>query len=204
MAEDVYSAWVSRLSAFGEDPNTSLAGLPEITVDTFPASTFERLMKHINRAENKVMERWNSELSRDIRHASDAHELSNVILHSRKLLARRIALDNHPGLPEVLRSNLMKNATADINNLQKDLEKNVSKSTDSWAVNSSDQLLEIVRTSPLTAVLSESYQSNDAIMQVINQAEQYAQQPDPSEEEADKTNNSGLKGFFGRLFGNSR
>lgn len=201
MAEDVYSAWVNRLSAFGDDPNTSLAGLPEITVDSFPASTFERLMKHINRAENKVMERWDSELSRDIQHASDTHELSNAILHSRKLLARRIALDNHPSLPEVLRSKLMKNATDDINNIQKDLEKNVGKSTDSWAVNSSDQLLEVVRTSPLTAVLSENYQSNDAIMQVINQAEQYAQQPDPSEEEANKTNNSGLKGFFGRFFG---
>lgn len=200
MAEDVYSAWVNRLSAFGDDPNTSLAGLPEITVDSFPASTFERLMKHINRAENKVMERWDSELSRDIQHASDMHELSNAILHSRKLLARRIALDNHPSLPEVLRSKLMKNATDDINNIQKDLEKNVGKSTDSWAVNSSNQLLEVVRTSPLTAVLSENYQSNDAIMQVINQAEQYAQQPDPSEE-ANKTNNSGLKGFFGRLFG---
>ncbi|MFP1720039.1 hypothetical protein HXT52_00155 [Gardnerella sp. KA00288] len=201
MAEDVYSVWVNRLSAFGDDPNTSLAGLPEITVDYFPASTFERLMKHINRAENKVMERWDSELSRDIRHASDTHELSNAILHSRKLLARRIALDNHPSLPEVLRSKLMKNATDDINNLQKDLEKNVGKSTDSWAVNSSDQLLEIVRTSPLTAVLSENYQNNDAIMQVINQAEQYSQQPDLSEEEDNNANNGGSKGFFGRLFG---
>lgn len=203
MAEDVYSVWVNRLSAFGDDPNTSLAGLPEITVDYFPASTFERLMKHINRAENKVMERWDSELSRYIRHASDTHELSNAILHSRKLLARRIALDNHPSLPEVLRSNLMKNATDDINNLQKDLEKNVGKSTDSWAVNSSDQLLEIVRTSPLTAVLSENYQNNDAIMQVINQAEQYSQQQDSSEED-NNANNGGSKGFFGRLFGNSR
>lgn len=201
MAEDVYSVWVNRLSAFGDDPNTSLAGLPEITVDYFPASTFERLMKHINRAENKVMERWDSELSRDIRHASDMHELSNAILHSRKLLARRIALDNHPSLPEVLRSKLMKNATDDINNLQKDLEKNVGKSTDSWAVNSSDQLLEIVRTSPLTAVLNENYQNNDAIMQVINQAEQYSQQPDSSEEEDNNANNGGSKGFFGRLFG---
>ena len=201
MAEDVYSVWVNRLSAFGDDPNTSLAGLPEITVDYFPASTFERLMKHINRAENKVMERWDSELSRDIRHASDTHELSNAILHSRKLLARRIALDNHPSLPEVLRSKLMKNATDDINNLQKDLEKNVGKSTDSWAVNSSDQLLEIVRTSPLTAVLSENYQNNDAIMQVINQAEQYSQQPDSSEEEDNNANNGGSKGFFVRLFG---
>lgn len=201
MAEDVYSVWVNRLSAFGDDPNTSLAGLPEITVDYFPASTFERLMKHINRAENKVMERWDSELSRDIRHASDTHELSNAILHSRKLLARRIALDNHPSLPEVLRSKLMKNATDNINNLQKDLEKNVGKSTDSWAVNSSDQLLEIVRTSPLTAVLSENYQNNDAIMQVINQAEQYSQQPDSSEEEDNNANNGGSKGFFGRLFG---
>ncbi|WP_421787858.1 hypothetical protein [Gardnerella sp. DNF01141] len=203
MSEDVYSAWVNRLSAFADDPNTSLVGLPEITVDTFPSSTFERLMKHINRAENKVMERWDTELSRGIQNASDAHELSNAILHSRKLLARRIALDNHPSLPEVLRSNLMKNATADINNLQKDLEKNVSKSTDSWGVNSSDQLLEIVRTSPLTAVLNENYQNNDAIMQVINQAENYSQQPDSSEED-NNANNGGLKGFFGRLFGSSR
>lgn len=203
MSEDVYVSWVNRLSAFGNDPNTSLSGLPEITIEMFPSSTFQRLMKHIERAENKIMERWRSELTRDLEHVTDLHELSNVILHSRKLLSRRIYLDSCPTLPQEVRSVLMKNATEDINNLQKQLEKEVTENKNSWAVNSHDQLLEIVRTSPLNAVLNENYQNNNEIMNVIDQAEQHAQQSNMREKEANKTN-TGLKAFFGRLFGNSR
>lgn len=175
METGVYEAWVSRLVAWGEDPKVSLANLPTITEESFPPSTFSRLLKHIEKAMSKLMDRWQGDLEKGLRTMRNEHDLSNVLVHARNLLAKRVELANHPALPEKMREALMEETKTSINDLQAQLEKGVSSGTSSWSIDS-NKLLRVVKATPLTVVLNPEYGARTRVMQVVDAAEQYNQQ----------------------------
>lgn len=148
----VYETWVHRITAWGDDPSVSLNDLPPITEEMFLPATFDRLFKHIDRANMKIMDRWEENLVRDLSKAKTEPELARVLANSRGLLAKRVEFARNPALPEKIRETLTKEVETTIRDLQKQLEENFSNQESSTAVVRND-FLRVVKQTPLTAVL---------------------------------------------------
>lgn len=156
MDTGIYEAWASRLVAWGNDPETSLEGLPVLTEESFGSSTFQRLFKHLQRAQEKLMQRWKDDWEEGLDAVQNEHDLAQLLVHSRELLAKRVQLASHPGLPAQVREALLEETTTAIKDIQAQLEKGLSAHTNSWAVEDGD-LLRAVRATPLTAVLDPGF-----------------------------------------------
>lgn len=159
-ASGTYEQWVLTIREWEKDPTVSLANLPLLTTESFNPATFKRLLKHIDRALNKVDLRWNESLQKALEQARNTHELELALVQSRNHLYRRIQLCNHPSLPEEIRTSLMNDTRAKITDWQQQLESSLCNTTSRASVDLKEQeiMLQLVRKTPLTAVLSETYQ----------------------------------------------
>ena len=87
-----YEIWVSRLIAWSNDPQVQLSDLPVLKEESFSPATWSRLLKHIEKAIAKVMDKWQDDMEKGTRMMRSEHDFSNVLVHSRELLAKRVCL----------------------------------------------------------------------------------------------------------------
>ncbi|WJZ01372.1 hypothetical protein [Corynebacterium freiburgense] len=170
-ANGVYEQWVLTIREWAEDSTVSLALLPPLTDESFNPPTFKRLLKHIDRALSAVDTRWNESLQKALSTANSLHEFELALVQSRALLARRIQLCKHPSLPDVIRTSLLQDARAKIQDWQNQLETSVARASSRSSIDNREreQLLNLVRKSPLTAVLDEDFQTSNSLFKVIDQ-----------------------------------
>lgn len=196
-----YEIWVSRLIAWSNDPQVQLSDLPVLKEESFSPATWSRLLKHIEKAIAKVMDKWQDDMEKGTRTMRSEHDFSNVLVHSRELLAKRVELASHPALPEKVRDALMEETKTSINDLQKQLEDALSSSNNSWAIDKSS-VIKVVKSSPLTAVLNSDFRTQSRIMEVIDAAENYNQelaQRNLQAQQAQQQPEQHRSGFFSRF-----
>lgn len=201
METDLYETWVNRLISWSDDPKVQLSDLPTLQEESFSPATWSRLLKHIEKAISKVMDKWQADLDRGLRTVSSEHDLANVLVHSRELLARRVELTSHPALPEKVRNALMEETKTAINDLQNQLEKSMASQNNSWAI-SDHSFLEVIKSSPLTAALNSDFRTQSRVMEVIDAAENYNQelaQRKLQEQQAQQQPEQHRAGFFSRF-----
>ncbi|MCF6389349.1 hypothetical protein L2K20_20435 [Mycobacterium sp. MBM] len=155
----VYEAWVSALRLWGADPRHDMAGLPVLVVDSLPPAAYERLLGHLMAAQQRVMDQWSVTFTRDLAAVRDEHSRARVLLGGRVLLARRLQLARHPGLPEVVRTELANGIARDIRQLQQELEEAVMRQQPGTRLDRTqiERALYALRTNPLTAVLDPGF-----------------------------------------------
>jgi hypothetical protein len=151
-----YEEWVLTLKQWQKDPMTSLQHLPVLEEADFSPTTWSRLLSHIDSAIMQVMKDWQLSLASALGAARSDHDLGRDLVQLRAVLARRVQLARHSGLPRRVSDALFADAESSIQRLQEDLEKSVTKSTDGARVDrsASDRLLAIVRANSLVHVLA--------------------------------------------------
>lgn len=165
-----YETWVSRIRQWAKDPYTSLDDLPPLTHESFSPATFQRLLKHIDRAFERVMKDWDASLSNALKHATSEHDQARALVQSRTILYRRVQLSKHPGLPLKIRESLMKSTRVAIFDLQKQLETSIIKDNSATVSDIAlrDRFLMIVKQNALTEVLNENYRDSNAIVAIVD------------------------------------
>jgi len=118
----VYEAWVRALRAWAVDPTTNLDGLPVMDESSQPPAVFQRLAKHMQDAIQQFTDNWIDQLSTRLGQASDAFARGQVMVDSKRLLARRLLLAQHPGLPASYRQALWDQACTDVRTIQSQFE----------------------------------------------------------------------------------
>ncbi|HMR47861.1 MAG TPA: hypothetical protein PKE40_01200 [Arachnia sp.] len=153
--DSAYESWVLALRAWARDPQVSLSGLPALAEDDYPATVFDRLITHIQTALETVNEAWLARLQAEIAEARSDFELAQTLVASRRHLARRMELADHPGLPSPLRAVLSDACTRDVRRLQDELETAFRQARAQSPADASlwDRHLEVLRTNPLTGIL---------------------------------------------------
>lgn len=154
-----YEQWVTAVRSWREDPRHDMSQLPVLVADSLPPAAFERLFVHIRDAQQYVMDRWVSTFARDWGGARDEQGRVRALLDTRRVLARRLQLARHPGLPEVVRTELGNGVARDIRQLQEELEEAVTKQQRGARFDSAqiERALNILRTNRLTAILEPGY-----------------------------------------------
>jgi len=159
ISASAYEAWVTALRLWRDDPRHDMSGLPTLVVDSLPPSAYERLLGHMIGAHQHVMDRWSETFARSWAAAGDEQQQVRALLDTRVLLARRLQLANHPGLPEVIRTELSKSVANDVHQLQKQLEEAATRHqagvrTDRLQI---ERALRVLRTNRLTAILEPDF-----------------------------------------------
>ena len=141
-----------------DDPRHDLTTLPPLSVDSLPPTAYERLFDHIRAAQQRVMDRWSETFARDWGNARDDHGRVRALMATRVLMARRLQLAGHPGLPEVIRTEFTAGVARDVRTLQKELEDTVIKQTghriDGVQI---ERTLRLLRANRLTAILEPGF-----------------------------------------------
>lgn len=154
-----YGSWVLALRRWREDPRHDMSGLPTLLVDSLPPSAYGRLLDHITAAQQAVMKKWSETFLREWSGAGDDHARARALLGGRVLLARRMKLAGHPGLPELIRTELTKGVARDVEQLQKELEDVIVRAHRGSTLNQPqlERALEVLRSNSLTAILKPGF-----------------------------------------------
>jgi hypothetical protein len=141
-----------------DDPRHDLTTLPPLGIDSLPPTAYERLFDHIRAAQQRVMDRWGETFARDWGNARDDHARVRALMATRVLLARRLQLAGHPGLPEFVRTEFTAGVARDVHTLQKNLEDAVSKQTGHRIDRvQTDRTLSLLRANRLTVILDPGF-----------------------------------------------
>lgn len=151
-----YEAWVERVRAWAGDESVSLEGLPQLSVESMPMASYERLIVHLNAATEAVTQKWVDELSVLLSDLPEPQEVARRLVDLRRKLARRLELARHPGLPEELRKPYSDSAEKDIRRYQQDVEESVSKLRRILPTPVAEHYLRVVRENSFVAVLGYS------------------------------------------------
>lgn len=145
--------------AWREDPRHDMSQLPTLVVDSLPPAAYERLFVHIRDAQQHVMDRWAVTFARDWGSARDEQGRVRALLDTRRILARRLQLATHPGLPEVVRTELGNGVARDTRQLQQELEETVTKQQRGARFDrvQIERALYILRSNRLTAILEPGF-----------------------------------------------
>jgi hypothetical protein len=154
-----YEAWVTALRTWRDDPRHDMSALPTLVVDSLPPSAYDRLLGHMQAAHQHVMTRWSETFARDWGRARDEHERARALIATRLLLARRLQLAGHPGLPEVIRTEFTNGVVRDIQQLQTELEDAAARPEPGARIDRTQQerTLQLLRTNRLTAILEPGF-----------------------------------------------
>lgn len=152
----VYDTWVHRLTELGKNPDTPLDSLPTISDEVFNPATIQRLLKHVDRTNSKIMEKWEEDLKHGQSQVRSRDDFALLMVRSRKLLSKRVELATHPALPQAVRDSLYNEVEASIRDLQNQLEKSFLQGQSVSRIDS-NSMLGVLRDNPLTAVLSPDY-----------------------------------------------
>jgi hypothetical protein len=175
-ADSAYEAWVLTIRAWSRDPQVSLVGLPELAGDDYSPAVFDRLIAHIEQAIETVTRAWLTRLQSDVGRAHSDFDLAQSLVSSRRLLARRLELAGHPGLPQELRTILTDACTRDITRMQDELEKGFRQARAETPAHTGywDRRLEVLRTNPITGILPATRPSS------VSAANPASSQPGPA------------------------
>nr|WP_313777373.1 hypothetical protein [Mycobacterium sp.] len=154
-----YEQWVTAVRSWRQDPLHDMSQLPTLVVDSLPPAAFERLFSHIRDAQQHVMNRWADTFARDWGAARDEQGRVRALLDTRRVLARRLQLAGHPGLPEVVRAELTKGVARDTEQLQQELEEALTKQQRGARIDrfQTERALNVLRTNRLTAILEPGF-----------------------------------------------
>lgn len=152
----VYERWVRGLRSWATDPSVRLEDLPPLSEDTYDPATYARLVSHLEKAVNRLMEDWQDLLSRALARATDEHELGRELVNLRAPLARRAALSRLPNLPEQMRSALRNDTERAISDIQTQLEEALADPGRGARIDrtAADRLVAVARATPLTDALN--------------------------------------------------
>lgn len=158
MVSSAYEAWVNAIYAWRENPRHDLSQLPTLVVESLPPSAFDRLFAHIAKAQQYVMDQWSDTFVRDWASARDEHAAMRVLMASRVVMARRLQLAGHPGLPEVVRREFTEGVARDVRKLQKDLE-DLAVRQSGYRIDRAgiERSLNLLRANRLTAILEPGF-----------------------------------------------
>lgn len=150
-----YEAWVRRLRTWSRDPTTPLHDLPVLRHDTFTAETYNRLLTHLEKALGAVGDRWAEGLTRAFSQVQSNHEFARELVNLRAVLARRLQLASHPHLPPALRDPLTRETLRSFEDLQKELEEQISALSRENHVPQQqvELLLRVVKDNPLSRIV---------------------------------------------------
>ncbi|WP_157983954.1 hypothetical protein [Nesterenkonia muleiensis] len=168
-----YEAWVRSLRAWQRDPLTDMSQLPAIDAASFPPATFDRFLKRLNEAIGEFMRRWQDQLATSLGKASDLHAMARVLVHSREGLVMRLRLAQHPGLPQQIREALTDQASAEIRDLQQQLEKDAATRVSRMSGSSrpeQESALKLFRDNALTAVLDPGFSLDGSVQDAVTRA----------------------------------
>ena len=168
---NAYETWARALRSWATDPTATLDGLPPITAESFNPTVHRRLLKHIERALNIADTRWSEALT-NLPATADYHEFERWWLTTRNNLARRMHLCNHPGLPNEIRSTLLIDAQTRIGNWQHHIENILRRSsvTGELPTATEQRIYDLVRSTPLTAVLDPTYGTATRLTHALEQS----------------------------------
>lgn len=154
-----YEQWVMAVRAWRQDPRHDMSHLPVLVVDSLPPDAYGRLFVHIRDAQQYVMDRWADTFARDWGAARDESGRVRALLDTRRVLARRLQLATHPGLPEVVRTELGNGVARDARQLQQELEDAVTKQQRGARLDrvQIERALNLLRTNRLTAILEPGF-----------------------------------------------
>lgn len=116
-----YEAWVVTLRVWADDPSTPLDGLPTLTEESLPRDAYSRLFEHLFKAMERSGDHWQTGLTEALSQYRDFHDLADRLVKLRMLLARRLQLASHPGLPEQVRTALTEDFTRMVERNQTEL-----------------------------------------------------------------------------------
>jgi len=139
---------------------TDLSHLPSLDEASFPPATYQRFLNHLNDAINEFMKRWQSQLSGSLGAATEDHARARALVDARVGLAQRLQLARHPSFPDNIRDALVTQATADIRNLQAQLEEDAANVVAVSSASNRPQreaTLRLIRDNALTAVLDPGF-----------------------------------------------
>lgn len=148
----VYERWVRALRVWATDPTVRLEELPPLTEDTYDPQTYARLITHLQRSVDELMENWKDLLTRALSRIADEHELGRELIALRAPLARRAALARLPNLPGEIRRILHDDAVRAITELQSELENILGDPGRGARIDraAADRLVAVARAAPLT------------------------------------------------------
>lgn len=183
-----YEAWVTAVRSWREDPRHDLTALPVLAVESLPPAAYDRLFAHIRDAQQHVMDRWSETFARDWGNATDDHSRIRVLIATRVLLARRLQLAGHPGLPQVVRDEFRAGVARDIQALQKNLEDAAAARSGHRIDHSgTEHTLDLLRANRLTAILEPGFPLQALIEGRIEVAQSQPASPVTTRSDADST-----------------
>lgn len=153
-----YETWVKAVRTWRQDPRHDLTTLPPLAVDSLPPAAYDRLFAHIRDAQQHVMDRWSATFARQWADAKDDHGRIRLLIDTRVLLARRLQLAGHPGLPDMVRKEFTAGVARDIQTLQKNLEDTAAaRSGHRIDRCGTEHTLSLLRANRLTAILDPGF-----------------------------------------------
>lgn len=120
-----YEAWAGFLRRWAAGEPVDPAALPALPQEQFPADTWVRLTQHLTSALDTRLVAWADALVRALNQATDEFSYGRELTHARTGLHAVRAVAAHPGLPESLRTELLKLVDSTIRQVQEQLEQNL-------------------------------------------------------------------------------
>lgn len=117
-----YQAWVDFLRRWAAREPVDPAALPVLTDGQYDAATWVRLSAHLTGALNDRLVAWADSLVRALDHARDEFSYGRELAQARAGLREVRAVAAHPGLPEELRTELLRLVDRQIPHVQEQLE----------------------------------------------------------------------------------
>lgn len=151
-----YEAWVVTLRRWSEDPATPLNHLPALGDESLPTDAYSRLFEHLYRALERSGDVWAKALDEALTQSRDLHELADRLVKLRTVLARRLQLASHPGLPETVRDALIEDFTRMVERNQEELDTAFTSQLNNTDLPQAEvnQLIRTVRENSLLEVLN--------------------------------------------------
>lgn len=152
-----YEAWVRALRLWQEDPNVDLLSLPPLTEDSLPPASWDRFMEHLSVALRTALDRWAEAFVTRLSREQDDFRRGAAMVDARRVLAKRLLLGRHPGLPEKLREAAWDVIADNIRDSQEQLEKAAQRGGRGIDAMRDNRDLKFFREHALTVLLSDGF-----------------------------------------------
>jgi len=147
-AETKYELWVRTLRVWAKDPQTPLDDLPEIAEDEWSPDTWDRFLSHLQKALTSFSDAFMEEVQ-NVLIDSSLDELARNYHNLQKRYFPRFVLSQHKGLPPSLTEKLTQRAVEDLETIQNEVEKAVTKNTNRGSLIGENEILSIIKQNSL-------------------------------------------------------
>jgi hypothetical protein len=150
-----YGAWSNVMDRWARGEPTDPATLPPLAREHFDSDTWTRLTNRITMALNDRLVAWASSTSRSLSAPGDEFATAQALTQARTGLRAVRALTVLPQLPEDLRARLLVLVDEQVQQAQRELERQATADLGRRDRRSAEQRLRTIRDNGLTAVLAE-------------------------------------------------